>query len=60
MKIMYEHMPQNAESAKYTLWEDKFEIFQRVRPGKKCVAPCFQQAGVVFSPFICFKAFGKS
>ena len=51
---------QNAESAKNTLSEDKFEIIQKVWPGKNVVAPCFQQTGVVISPFICFNALGKS
>ena len=32
---------QNAESAKNTLSEDKFEIIQRVWQGKNVVAPCF-------------------
>ena len=32
---------QNAKSAKNTLSEDKFEIIQRVRPGKNVAAPCF-------------------
>ena len=51
---------QNAKSANNTLSEDKFEIIQSVRPGKIFAALCFQQAGVVISPFICFNALGKS
>ena len=32
---------QNAESAKNTLWNDKFEIIQRVWPGKNCCGTMF-------------------
>ena len=52
-------LSQNAESAKNTLSEDKFEIVQRVWPGKNVAAPCFRTR-VVISPFICFNALGKS
>ena len=52
MKIMYEHMVTECVICLNTLSEDKFEIIQRVWPGKK--------GGVVISPFICFNALGKS
>ena len=51
---------QNAKSAKNTLSEDKFEVLKEFGRVKNVAAPCFQQAGVVISPFICFNVLGKS
>ena len=50
----------NAASAKNTLSEDKVEIIQGDWPSKNVAALCFQQAGVLISPYICLNAVGMS
>ena len=45
---------QNAESAKNTLSEDKFEIIQRVWPGKKCYVTMFSTNRSSYQPIDMF------
>ena len=45
---------QNAKSAKNTLMEDKFEIIQRVRPGKKGCGTMFSTSRSSYQPIYMF------
>ena len=50
---------QYAESAKNTLWEDKFEIIQRVWPGKKCCVTMFSTSRSSYQPIYMFECTWK-
>ena len=45
---------QNAESAKNTLSEDKFEIIQRIWPGKTCCVTMFSTSLSSYQPIYMF------
>ena len=51
---------QNAKSAKTLRRRTSLKSFKEFGQVKHVAAPCFRQAGVVISPFICINALGKS